>query len=99
MQSTPNNKCPVSAMPQSTQEHCEHEINVSADFTFSIATERDVEIIPQPCRERYMPSSPKIRKTDCTIWIPEIFRQHKSKTKGSTNSTSGISRKVEKDLT
>ena len=57
----PDDKTPFSTMPQTTDQENDHEISVLLELSLSIASERYIQIITKPGRQRYMPFSPKIR--------------------------------------
>ena len=48
VESTPNHKGPVGAVPLATNEHGKHYIDVSADNSFAIASQWDIQIIAKP---------------------------------------------------
>src|SRR5882762_3219696 len=48
MDATPDDEGPVRSMPQTSKQHGEHQVDVGADISETIAAERDVEIVAQP---------------------------------------------------
>src|SRR5262245_4648428 len=68
----PDDKCPGRAVPESAQEHDDHEIDGGAGRPGAIAAERDVEVVAQEGRERDVPSTPEVRKTDRRVWKTEV---------------------------
>src|SRR6266446_3149859 len=46
--SAPDDKSPVGAVPQTSKQHGEHQVDVGPDLSETAATERYVEIIAQP---------------------------------------------------
>lgn len=61
IEQTPNDKCPVCSVPDSRKSPNNKEVkNQSRFFLYSAASERKINIIPEPCSERDMPSAPKL---------------------------------------
>ena len=48
MDAAPDDESPVRSVPQSPQQHGEHQVDVGSDISETIAAERDVEIVAEP---------------------------------------------------
>ena len=87
----PGYKCPVRSMPETGEE--EDDKGVADDNKFLVTVgildigryfrtrtaERDIDVIAEPCSQRYMPASPKLRNIAREIWIVEVAHQFDSK--------------------
>ena len=59
MKDSPKDVMPPGTVPQARESHGDHKISDGFEFAETISSERDIEIIAQPCREADMPASPK----------------------------------------
>ena len=48
MNGSPNDKTHRSAMPETTQQHCNQQVYIRTDFPFPVPTQRNIQIIFQP---------------------------------------------------
>ena len=62
--STPENKRPASAMPEPTDQECDHNIDVSCNLALSASTQWDINVISQETTECDVPASPEILNID-----------------------------------
>src|SRR5262249_24201547 len=85
-------------MPQSADQHRQHEIDAAAKSTALAAAERYVDVIAQKARQRHMPASPKLLNGSGEVWPIEIFGPTKSEQQSKTAGNVGIAGKVEVDL-
>ena len=85
-------------MPQTTQDHSDKEVQILPGFAFAIATQRDVEIIPQPGGKRDVPASPEIRDGTGCVGHIEVRSQFKAHQIGQTNGNIRVSTEVAVNL-
>src|SRR3981081_3179114 len=85
-------------MPQTAEEHDDHEINRGTRPPHAIAAERNVKVVAQKCGERYVPAPPEIGKANRGVGKTEIILEMKAKTESSADGANGIAREIEEDL-
>ena len=56
----PDQEIPTGAVPQSAEQHRQHEIAVGGKAAMAAAAERDIQVIAQPAGKRNMPAPPEI---------------------------------------
>ena len=98
MHSSPEHKFPGCAMPQTSDQHSQEVIEISSECSFSISTQRNIHIVSQPRRERYMPPSPELCQVSRLIWKIKVRAQSISHDQGYSDCHIRISRKVAVDL-
>ena len=49
MHGTPENKLPGGAVPETANEHGGEIVDIGACGAFAVASERDVDVVAQPC--------------------------------------------------
>lgn len=74
----PDQKIPSFPMPDSGQRPDDQDIAKLDIPPSSVTSQRNVNVLPKPLSQRYMPSSPKFRDAFRTIRIVKIFLQMKS---------------------
>jgi hypothetical protein len=57
---TPDHEGPRRAVPQATEQHREEQVAVGAAPAVRVASERDVEVVAQPPRQRHVPPAPEL---------------------------------------
>ena len=72
IQKTPHNKRPVCTMPETTHQKNDEYVPDVKQLAAMIASQRDIQIIPEPSRERNVPALPEIGNVFCEIGISEI---------------------------
>ena len=60
MQSTPEHEGPSRTVPQPTEEHGHHQVEIPALLALPVAAQRDVEVVPEEAAERHVPPAPEI---------------------------------------
>src|ERR1039457_1541794 len=85
-------------MPETSQEHDDHEIDCGPDPSNPVTAERKVEVIPQGGGKGNGPGLPEIRETDGRIGKPEIVFQMEAEAERRADRAGGIAGEVEKDL-
>ncbi len=73
VQPAPNHKRPRGAVPQPAQQHGDHEIAIGEDLPSAVAAQCDVEIVPQPGGERYVPRAPEVGDVAGEIGLAEVL--------------------------
>ena len=58
---SPNDKCPISSMPKTSQQKHNAKIHIGTILAFSVSSQRNIKILLKPCRQRDVPSTPKLR--------------------------------------
>ena len=71
---------PAGAVPQSAQQHGDHQVGVGADSP-AIAAQRNINVIAQPVRKRDMPAPPEFRHAR-ERYGGGNFRENESQTAG-----------------
>src|SRR5271168_2008192 len=95
---TPEHKIPGGAMPEPSQHHRDHQVSVGLRHTFTVATQRDVEIVAEPIRKADMPARPKLSWIPRKVWKVEVENQFKSDQLGNAARDISVSRKIAVDL-
>ncbi|MNN70540.1 hypothetical protein D3C81_1863980 [compost metagenome] len=67
MQQTPDNKGPAGPVPNTADYKSDHQIEIGARNSFSIAPKRDINIILQKSAQSHMPTPPEILYADSFI--------------------------------
>src|SRR5216684_1236620 len=98
MDGTPNDECPVCAVPKSAQEHDHSKVQVGAARSFLVAAERDVEVVAEPGGKRNVPAAPKVCDAFGEIGAGEVFRNFEAEHATEPDSHVGVAAEVEIDL-
>ena len=69
---TPNDERPIRAMPKTTQQKDDKSVPNDFRFAYSAATQWDIHIIPEPCRQRDVPPAPKLGNVAAEIRNVEV---------------------------
>src|ERR1700686_918677 len=96
--SSPNHKSPVGTMPESTQEHSQHQVAVGATWTFSISAQRNVQIVAKPGAQTYVPSPPEILEASGKIGLAKIQHEMEPEQLRSAPSHITVSAEIPIDL-
>ena len=81
-------------MPQATDKHREEVVEIHSELTMTVAAQRNIEVVAQPLRERYVPAVPKLGDILRLIGKVEVLRQRKAHDKGDTDSHVRVAREV-----
>ncbi len=98
VQCAPQHEVPVRPVPQSAQEHRQHEVDVGAPGALPVPAERDVQIVPQPGAERDVPAAPELGHASGDVRHVEILWQVVADHLGRTDGHVGIAREVAVNL-
>src|SRR3954468_25085392 len=75
VQTAPDHKRPRAAVPESAEQHRDHDVAIHEPRRPAISAERNVEIITEPGRKADVPAMPEIGNVPGEIGKPEIDRQ------------------------
>ena len=85
MHGTPYNKGIGSSMPETAHGEYNHRVEHPSGFAASVATEREIDIVAKPSRERDMPSAPEIGYGLCKIRSDKVGWQFNAKESSATD--------------
>lgn len=94
MPQTPDYKGPSGSVPETGSEEDDKEIKVSPNISFSISAQGNIEIVSEPSRKRYVPSSPEFRYGLRDIGVIEVLRRIKAEHLAYTYRHIGITGKI-----
>ena len=86
MHCAPYYKGICSSMPETAHDEYNHRVEHPACFAASVASEREVDIVAKPSRERYMPSAPEVGYGLCKVRSVEVVLQLNAEEPSATNS-------------
>ena len=98
MEGTPDDEGPCSAVPESAEEHGKGQVDVGAGGAFLVATERDVEVVAEPCGEGDVPALPEVGEADGSVGVAEVVLNGETEAEGDTDGAGGVAREVAEDL-
>ena len=85
-------------MPKTAHGEYNDRVEHPAGFGASVASEREVDIVAKPSRERYMPSAPEVSYGLCKVRSVEVVLQLNAEEPSATDSHQRISCKIGIDL-
>lgn len=98
VQSSPNEEHQGTAVPDTGSQHRDKQTETSAHNPVSIASERDIEIVAEPGRERNVPSVPEIREVAAAIGEGKILAQTDAKHGCDTDADVAVTAEIQVDL-
>ena len=98
IEDTPENKVPVGAMPQASQEPHNKQVEYSSQSAPAIAAKRDINILSKPATERHMPASPEFGDIAAEVGDVEVAHQFDSKQFGRTDGNVAVAGEVSINL-
>jgi len=98
MPGTPEHEGPGGAVPQAAEEHDGHQVDEGATPTAAVASQGDIQIIPQPGRQADVPPSPELGDAAGQIGESEILHEAEAHHQTQTDRHVGVSREVKVDL-
>ena len=98
MQSSPDHIAPACPMPETTGEKSHKQIKIPSYPPAPVPSQRNIDIIPEPGTQRYMPPVPEVGNAHCKVRRVEIFHEIKPHNSRCTDSHRAVSRKVTVDL-
>src|ERR1700685_1992395 len=98
MDATPDHEGPVSAMPQSPDQHCGQKVAVGPPSAQAISAQGDIEIVPQPRAQADMPPAPEVLETSSQIGLAEIHHKMEAHQLRRAASDIAVACKIPVDL-
>ena len=81
-------------MPEAAHGEYNHRVEHPPGFAASVATEREIDIVAKPSRERDMPSAPEVGYGLSKIGSDEVGWQFNTKESSATDSHQRVAGKV-----
>ena len=78
MHHTPDQECPVSPMPDTTDKESHEDIPIILDFAATVATQGNVDVLREPSSKRNMPPLPKILQRTCRVQNKALILQREN---------------------
>ena len=72
---TPYHKVQACSVPQSAQKHGDNKIYILPNLALTITSERDINVVANPRRQRNMPASPKVSYAVAFVRSIEVHRE------------------------
>ena len=95
---SPKNKVPRSAVPKTRKKPNNQKVSVCFKLAFSVAAERNVNIISEKRAQRNVPAPPKVRDGICNVGVVEILFEFEAYHIAHTDCHIGICRKIKINL-
>ena len=86
------------AVPESTEQHGDEQIDVLTELAVTVSAKADVEVVLQPGREADVPTPPEFCDAGRFVGGIEVLRKAESEQQGYTDGHVGVARKVAIDL-
>src|ERR1039457_5543728 len=94
----PQHEIPCGAVPQSAQHHRQHQVAVCLCLPEPVASQREIEIVPQPTGKTDVPSIPEVLGARGEIRQIEVQDQLETHELGDAASDVCISREITVNL-
>src|SRR6478752_8760847 len=91
---TPQHERPRCAVPQTTEQHSQEQIEQRAWRASLIAAEGDVQVVTQPARQADVPTLPEVTGILRKVRAPEVERKIEAEQAGRAARDVGVARKV-----
>src|SRR5262245_27932540 len=65
----------LEAVPEHADAHGEEELHALARHALAIPTERNVDVVANPERQRHVPAAPEVADASGDVRVVEVFRQ------------------------
>lgn len=98
MKGSPDNEGPIRSVPETAKEENDKGVPDNLRLGTTAATERNVHIIPEPCRQGNVPSAPELRDIPTEIRDVEIPHQIDSEELGRSYRDVRVSGEVPVNL-
>ena len=98
VESSPDDKVPRRAVPESAQHHGNHQVAVGLCCAAAISAQGNIEVIPEPGGQTNMPSSPEFSDVGGEIGEREIAGQVVAQESGGGDGHVGVAGEVAVDL-
>src|ERR1039458_4438474 len=94
----PEHECPGGTVPESAQDHREHQVAIGKQPPPAVAAERDIEKVAQKPRKRHVPTPPEVAKAGGAVWTAEVLREYVAHQQREPDSDVSVPREVAVDL-
>ncbi len=94
----PEHEGPGGAVPEAAEEHGDEDVDRDPPLAPAVATERNVEIVAQPERERDVPAPPEVLEVERGVRPPEVDREPEAEQQGDADGHVGVPAEVRVDL-
>ena len=98
MQCPPQNEGPAGAVPEAAQEHGGHQVPQSAGPPPPVASQTDVEVVPQPGRQADVPALPEVPEAERPVRLVEVHREAEAQQQGDPDGNVAVAAEVAVDL-
>ena len=98
MQCSPHHKVERCAVPQSTQEHGNKEVEILAEPALAVTAQRDVEVVAQPCAQGDVPPVPEVGNRHRLVGVVEVDVKPESHEQCQAYRHVAVAREVAIDL-
>src|SRR5262245_49375030 len=98
MEAAPDHERPGCTMPETAQQHGEHQVDVSPERAPSVSSERNIEVILQEPRQRHVPARPEFLDGSRKIRPVKVLGPAKAESQAQAAGDIGISGEIEIDL-
>ncbi len=93
----PDHEEPCRAVPQAAEQHRDHEVAVLPESPAAIASERNVQVIAQPERERHVPAPPEVARIGGLVRAVKILGKANGKEMAEANGHVGVAGEIKVD--
>lgn len=89
---------PVGAVPDAADKEGDEEVEIVACTPYAVAAQRNVEVVHEPCAERYVPPFPELADRGGEIGTVEVLHQAEPHDLGGTDGKERVAGEVAIDL-
>ena len=98
VEETPGEEGPVGPMPEAAEDHRDHDVAHHLGLRAPVASERDVEVVPQPARQGDVPPAPEVLKVDGGVRPVEVDGELDPQQERKADGDVGVPGEVAVDL-
>ncbi len=98
VQSAPADVGPGRSVPQPADDHRDHEVGVGAPRAAPVASQREVDVVPQPAGKGYVPPPPELAQAGRGVRAVEVVREAEAEQQGDADGHVRIGGEVAVDL-
>ena len=98
MQSAPQDESPGGSVPETPDDHGEHEIAIGGRPPVAISAEGHVQVVAEETRKGHVPAAPEILERGGGIGAIEVLREPEAQQESQADGDVGVPREVGKDL-
>ena len=96
--SSPQNESPCGAVPESSEQHGDNQVDVGSYVAFAVSSKRNVEVVFQPAGEGDVPAAPEFGDGRRFIGGVEVFVEMEAEQQSDTDGHIGVAGEVAIDL-